>query len=340
MNDFMLAMVLDFPDSWPDSTNKFFGSGWIDPYEYRLFLIVDGSFMIGLFEKDKFDPIGLVQSPVINFYGEGIARLIIMVFSKSGKIEMSINGIKITDGDKILNISKSNDVLNGRPPEISIDHVGKEAAQRKRGDRRANFLKQDNAQMKVDRRWVDLRETCQLLRDAVELMMSGEVRYIRSVSVHLRVLVGPGKGNHILQDCAGFECWPLNVWVRPPSDPTLWTPKNLDKLWFHLERSVISYRPNGLNSHETDLDAWFEQEAYTINGISLSQGRLFNSVVDKIGAHAEFDNREVIEFLQSFINGDFSLLQRYLMETSEVVLLLAEEVLQKKSSLKIGRAHV
>lgn len=261
--------------------------------------------------------------PVIVPAGSEAVILLEACFICEGSLRLTINGSPVEqDGSPLAG-------LNPLPPrERTSDEAEQVAARTMRRQRQRSYEKAGLSEGEIIQRWSDLRRECRLLAQATDNLNRGDFDHVVTVSSHLRKLIGRSKGNHILQDCAGFSDASLLIWTSPPQAPGAWSPAELNpSLW--MDFNPVAASPDRVLTHKMDLDTWLNLPAGGIEALgSLTQLEMLHAIADKIGAHADLRGRELVTALGEYHLEDRSALACYLITLSQTTLSVAERLLQ------------
>lgn len=178
-----------------------------------------------------------------------------------------------------------------------------------------------------ERQAANLARETRLLKAALQRLDGGDDDEIVNVSLHLRKIIGDGKGNHALQDYAGLRGKMLDVWIAPPPPSGIWAPNDM-RIQPHLSwRRLASIEQTPTASFLIDFDAWLAREDITIGGLVLSHLNLLHAISDKIGAHLDVGATPTLDYMGKIELFEVSFIGKYLFDLGHITLALCERVL-------------
>lgn len=239
--------------------------------------------------------------------------------------------------------SKSSARITAR--QLDKDDAGIEKARIDREGR----LKEETANAKnvaqfKTRMWNMLDERIRHLPTATSRACANGANDLGHLSVLLRKLLAPGRGNDLLFLCAADVNMSLPIWVRPPAAPNLWTPrelfrskvaspqkKNLEKtgVWATLE--FFELEPGDFQTHCMDLETWLHRSDGWIVDRDAPALIIIKEVADKLGAHADRHDFERIDILRNTELLGHELATLFLVPLAERIARIGEDLLSRKS---------
>ncbi len=168
-----------------------------------------------------------------------------------------------------------------------------------------------------------LNDESEQLEDLIDALKRGREAHVLGLASRLRLLI-IDKPLGLLQHCAAFDKLPLIVFCGRDPELTL----SID--------SVITFQPPALakptlfKSNPVDLDVWLRFPALTIKGKTYSHRDVIKDIGDTIGSHRDRGITNVVQAFQMLRTQDanrYREIQRYIMETAQVVLHLSHFVL-------------
>lgn len=285
----------------------------------------DARIIIRLLDKEKGNLVAEISSPAIRISNGGMGRVILtLTYSEAdNEIVLRLNGRPVVDGDGPIELTGHARVFGEDKFQTQTNHAEIKACLAKRAQRLQAYTKQQGRTPDDLRaRRQDMRREIRLLSSAVEHLRMGNTDYIVSASIHLRKLMGDGKGDHLLQDCASIDEAPLPVWRLPKAANEDWSPLSLDPVFWQNWQPLFTY-PNGLATEKTDLDAWLDDVAFAAASKPYTHRELIKTIADKIGAHADFE-RAVVDLLDMQIFNSSSAVEQYILNLAPGVIELAK----------------
>jgi hypothetical protein len=215
----------------------------------------------------------------------------------ANKIEVSIDGQNVNLADALHRVA----VAQARPSSPRIDPpvniTGISLAVKRRRQRLKDLRKNGLASENINRRWADLKRECRLISHAIAKVEFEDIDHVVNIGNGLRKLIGRGKGNGFLQDCASFKNLAILVWSEKLDQMDFLNDPANAKPTISISSSIFSLERTKLNCHQIDLDMWLEQKEIALDGRILSHIEIIHEIGDKIGAHLDLKNREIEESL-------------------------------------------
>lgn len=184
----------------------------------------------------------------------------------------------------------------------------------------------------IDRLRDQLVRELRLLRAALNRLAGGETDEVVTVSVHLRKLIGGGKGNGALQKFGGLSDVSLDVWALPPQPEGTWHPRDLPVSLTQLPTVFFAAGETTTYRFAMDIDAWLARDDVAMAGKWMTNLDLLHSIADKIGAHLDLSPAPVVDRLEASQAFGVDFLTRYLIELGTAVCEVADRVLLNASA--------
>ncbi|WP_129220697.1 hypothetical protein [Lichenibacterium ramalinae] len=331
MQDFAVSASLTIESSWPPPERVKALHQTMDHEFLEVHFTQSGRMRVYLRYIDTGFIFAEAVSPRIRLVGTGVLFLfwVINYHASTGKLELYINGEDVTSRSRRMEVAAT--LRPDTPSEngLTKDQASIDAALSARTQRVRDYERTGLTTEQKVRSIVDLKREFRLLSAANSALKRGDLDYTVPVSVHLRKLIGKGKGNHLLQDCAAFRGVVLPVWKRPPSDPQLWTPYQLiDSLDFWYAKEMFSLSPTHFLTCQTDIDDWLCRNGGALNQSPTTNVDLLHGVADKIGAHLDLKNRDLVEALENMHFGGVPIILSYLTQLGDLILALTASFLE------------
>lgn len=332
-NGFIFWLVLDVPPAWTLNAPIRAVSHQSKWYTFDFYFFPESVIFIDICDTKTNQHFNYLSPQIFaTDYQKSRLAIVTTLDSQSQQFKVYFNGREINTAQDYLFIQKTNNIPKSPRVTTNIDKQGIRCSVRERKKTLYNYLKEGFNTIHVQRRWNDLRREYRLLKTCLNNLNSGDTDYIVSVSVHLRKIIGRSKGNHLLQDCASFNSKPIFVWRKAPNPPNSWTLAELSPE-LSVNMGCFSVRANDFCTQLTDLDVWLSGDAAIVAARPRTQLDLLHDIADKVGAHSDWKERNVVEILESFEYFDTTALNNYLITLAENVLLLIERLERKATCL-------
>lgn len=311
---FTIFAAATFPLPWPVKQKTIFLSGTINDYQYQMSFISSKRIKISI--VTKYNQIFSAKSCMINLTrNHNCDSIICITFNEFREITIHVNGRQANFSNEDIHIDPINRYeFNSK--EIKYDEKGFI-------DMKININNSlDSLKSRAVKSGIDYAKIWSFLEQRVADLPIKRDRAVKGgrgdlgdLSVSLRALLAPGRGNELLLLCAADIDASLPVWSLPMPLPNAWTPEHMllpaDGSLSGIAKSIpfgslsmFELNPTDTHSYCVDLQLWLR----THNGILLSKKitplQLLKEVADKQGAHSDLFGLENVEQLsQASVNG-------------------------------------
>lgn len=311
-------------DPWPFPEPSLFTEISLDDG----FLLIGGhqdgrvEFSLRTLEDGEEGFLGGIMSPII-VVGDNKFVVLSVQWLEGCIVDAHINGIEVYPNCHLESI-----IL---PPLLGSD-IPDDFSSSNEKARQFRTVRLEELKIRPDRKHGDknylmesLRGEVEQIGDLIESIKSGREAHVAGLAARVRLLTY-GHPFGLLQNCAALIDQPLIIYScrNPKAEPPL-----DDALTFC---PTGSGEPNEFYSIPVDLDVWLDFPAFVIGRRMYTHLEIIRDFGDTIGAHRDPGITKPVRAYQtvrSRLGGTrYRDLQRYLVEVSEILLVLARGILR------------
>jgi len=179
-----------------------------------------------------------------------------------------------------------------------------------------------------------LKNSSDLLSDALKSVESGDSKYLIVLGTQLRALICKGGRNFqpLLLDLAEELSFPLECFGPPNSNQT---DPLFKGLVFRISGRIIGFEPFSPAQRKYFLKDWLDANILVVDGLFYTPNEVLRTFSDKEASHYDKNSDDKIDKLKEIIHhnyfkgGNINEVDRFLIETATYIVTVSNNLLKQ-----------